>query len=383
MSVTMPSLELLRELSDEHVLAALLDEPHLTRAEIASRAGISKPTVGESVKRLVEAGVVIDTGERTTGRGRVGSYYALADDVGQALVVSIAPEGIVTELVDPYGAVIATASADVARPARPARVAACLVETVRRVQAGTGAPTRVAVVSAADPVDRRTGQLVRLPDAPFLLGELSPVKELTALVDGPIIVDNDVNWAARAERDAAAPGSMDDFVYLYLGEGLGCAVVADGEVRRGQNGLAGEIAHVITTGPDGRACTFTEIFARLDLRHYGSTAIDVDALIATVDGKTAHSRRVRTALGQAVAGILTAAVALTDPGAIVVGGPWGTHPAVLETIQTQAASLSRKPTLQAAAVTNAAPLTGARAEATARLRRTITQYRNTTMRSVP
>lgn len=378
----MPSLELLRELSDGLVLAALMDEPHLTRAEIASRAGISKPTVSESVKRLVEAGVVVDTGERTTGRGRAGSYYALADEVGQALVVSIAPEGIVTELVDPYGAVIATASAAVARPAQPTRVAASLVENVRRVQAGTGAPTRLAVVSAADPVDRRTGQLVRLPDAPFLLGELSPVTELTPLVDGPITVDNDVNWAARAERDTAAPGSMDDFVYLYLGEGLGCAVVADGEVRRGQNGLAGEIAHVVTTGPDGRACPFTEVFARLGLRHEGSTAIDVAALIALVTGNTARSRRVRTALGQAVAGVFTAAVALADPGAIIVGGPWGTHPAVLHSIETEAAGLSRQPTLRAATVTEAAPLAGARAEATAQLRHAITHYRKTTTGSM-
>ncbi len=235
-------------------------------------------------------------------------------------------------------------------------------------------------MSAADPVDRRTGQLVRLPDAPFLLGELSPVKALTPLVDGPILVDNDVNWAARAERDAAARRTLDDFVYLYLGEGLGCAVVADGEVRRGQNGLAGEIAHLVTTGPDGRACTFTEIFARLDLRHEGSTAIDVDALIATVDGNTARTRRVRTALGQAVAGVLAAAVALTDPAAIIVGGPWGSHPAVLETIQTHAAALSRQPTLRAATVTVAAPLAGARTETVALLRRAIIQYRHTNRR---
>jgi predicted NBD/HSP70 family sugar kinase len=42
---------------------------------------------------------------------------------------------------------------------------------------------------------------------------------------------------------------MDDFVYLYLGEGLGCAVVSDGEVRRGHAGLAGKISHLITAGP--------------------------------------------------------------------------------------------------------------------------------------
>ena len=54
----------------------------------------------------------------------------------------------------------------------------------------------LAVVSAADPVDRATGRLVHLPGAPFLLGELSPPDVLEGMVDGPVIVDNDVNWPA-------------------------------------------------------------------------------------------------------------------------------------------------------------------------------------------
>src|SRR5699024_4964255 len=101
-----------------------------------------------------------------------------------------------------------------------------------------------AAVSVADPVDRDTGRVVRLPDAPFLVGELDPPAVLQGVVDGPVQVDNDVNWAARAEREAGCAAGIDDFAYVHLGEGLGCAVVTDGEVRRGQHGLAGEIAHL-------------------------------------------------------------------------------------------------------------------------------------------
>ena len=77
MAPTKPSLELLRTLSDEHVLRALMAARRATRAEIATATGLSKPTISESVKRLSASGAVVDTGERTTGRGRVGTYYAL------------------------------------------------------------------------------------------------------------------------------------------------------------------------------------------------------------------------------------------------------------------------------------------------------------------
>ena len=105
MTPTKPSLALLREMSDEAVLRALMDSPRLTRAELAVLTGLSKPTVGEAVRRLNTAGLVRDTGERTTGRGGVGTYYALADETGLALAVSIAPQGVAVEAVDAGGGV--------------------------------------------------------------------------------------------------------------------------------------------------------------------------------------------------------------------------------------------------------------------------------------
>src|SRR3954469_15141094 len=38
-------------------------------------------------------------------------------------------------------------------------------------------------------------------------------------IGGPVLVDNDVNWAARGERYAVP--DLDDFAYLHLGEGPG------------------------------------------------------------------------------------------------------------------------------------------------------------------
>src|SRR3954468_14626677 len=89
-----PSFDLGRAITDEHVLRALMRHRRLTRAELAARSGTSTPTAGESVRRLTERGVIADTGERTPGgrgRGRVGSYYALAADARTALAPRLAP----------------------------------------------------------------------------------------------------------------------------------------------------------------------------------------------------------------------------------------------------------------------------------------------------
>src|SRR3954447_984601 len=370
MTPAKPSLDLLRSLTDEHVLRALMAEPRLTRAEIAARTGISKPTVGESVRRLTEGGLLRDTGERTTGRGRIGSYYALAEDLGVALVVSIAPDGIVAEAVDVQGQGLTRELEQVGRPARPARVSRALADASGRAAAAATGPVRLAGVSAADPVDRASGRLVHLPDAPFLVGELSPVDVLAPLVAGPVTVDNDVNWAARAERAAADPGELDDFAYLYLGEGLGCAVVADGEVRRGHGGLAGEIAHVLTRGAGARAVAFTEVFAQLGLRQPDSTAIDVPAMLGLLDSSS-PAQDARAALAEAIGGVVAALVALSDPAAVVLGGTWGNHPALFPTVTAELAGLPRHVAVLGAQVTAEPSLTGARDQALRELRAVI------------
>ena len=341
MAPTKPTLELLRSLSDEHVVRALMVQRRATRAELATATGLSKPTVSESVRRLDAAGAVVDTGERTSGRGRIGTYYALAP-AGHALVASLAPAGIVAETLDVYGDVVARAEAS----ADAADVAATL-----RASAGKG-PYRLAVVSAADPVDRATGRLVELPDAPFLLGELDPAAVLGDVVEGPVTVDNDVNWAARAEQRTG------DFVYLHLGEGLGCAVVSDGEVRRGHLGLAGEIAHVLTAGPGGTAMRLTEVFGTLGLRRPGSTAIDVAKLLRAAD--------LHDAIAGAVAGVLAAIVAFADPAVVVVGGDWGRE--LLGAIECAFLRAPRHVPLAPAAAGREPALTAAREAALRQLR---------------
>jgi predicted NBD/HSP70 family sugar kinase len=219
---------------------------------------------------------------------------------------------------------------------------------------------------------------VHLPGAPFLVGELSPAELLGEIVRGPIVVDNDVNWAARAERDAAevAGEAWADVVYLYLGEGLGGAVISDAEVRRGGSGIAGEIAHMITVGRDGAAVRFLDVFGELGLRHPQSTAIDVEALDKAIEDAD-QGPGVLGALARAIGGVLSSVVALCDPELVVLGGPWGGRPEVVDAIRAAGVGLRRPVEVRAAVVTERAPLSGARTAAIRALGDSIVDYRRT------
>jgi len=145
---------------------------------------------------------------------------------------------------------------------------------------------------------------------------------------------------------------------------VGCSVVSDGEVLRGHAGLAGEIAHVLTAGPGGLAMTLTEVFAALGLRRPGSTAIDVPALLHAVEARPGPAPE----LGRAVCGVLSATVALADPAVVLLGGPWGHHPAVLAAVADEFSRAPRHVPVRAAALDDEPALAGAREAALRELR---------------
>ena len=373
-----PSLDLLRSLTDEHVLRAVMNHGRLTRADIAARTGISKPTISESAKRLSAAGVLVDTGDRTSGRGRAGSYYTLAGSAGTALVVSIRPDAVSAETIDPFGTTVSETVVRLDRGVGPQDTARALTSAAQQAVQRTSAnsePFRIAVVSAADPVDRSTGRLVHLQDAPFMVGDLDPVGVLSPLVSGPVLVDNDVNWSARAEREASATG-LNDFVYLHLGEGLGCAVVSDGEVNRGHRGVAGEIAHVLTTGPQGLATPLTEVFAAVGLRRPGTTAIDVEQLRASHAQRQADGLTTLETIARAVHGVILAAIALADPEQVVLGGSWGRDQLLVDALTRRLASSPRRIPVRASRLADQPDHAGARTRALSELRTIIASRRD-------
>ena len=227
---------------------------------------------------------------------------------------------------------------------------------------------RLAVVSAADPVDRATGRLVHLPDAPFLVGELAPVELLAALVDGPVIVDNDVNWAARAERDAAdgrrsTTSSTSTSAKVWAARSSATARYAAGTPASPAR------SPTCSPRPAGRARSRSpRCSPHSACAGRASTAIDVERSAAR-SRLAARGLATRSdPVAAAVCGVLAAVVALADPEVVVIGGTWGTRPGGPRRDHRRVRRLPRHVPIRTARVTDRPSLAGARDHALARLR---------------
>ena len=230
---------LLRELNDRAALELLLAEGPLTRAQLSERTGVSKVTVSQMLARLEERALVMIAGEQAGGRGPNAALYSVIPssayvaglyvefDLVSVAVADVAGNRVADVSMDPHG------GDDPVGLVREAIGQAC-------ANAGISSETLSAVVIGSPGVlDPRTGAprlAVNLPT--WQEGVLDGLREV---LHTPVLIENDVNLAAMAERAGGTAAGLDDFAFVWLGMGLGLASVIGGQVRRGIGGAAGEI----------------------------------------------------------------------------------------------------------------------------------------------
>ncbi len=176
---------------------------------------------------------------RSQGRGR-WDPLTVGVDVGGTKVLA----GVVTS----SGRVLARDRRDT-----PGHDPAAVEATVADVVLGFAREHDVAAVGigAAGFVDAARANVLF---SPHLAWRDEPVRAaLMSRLGLPVVVDNDANTAGLAEARFGSGAGHRFVLCVTLGTGIGGALVLDGRVFRGANGMAGEFGHMQVV-PDGHLC---------------------------------------------------------------------------------------------------------------------------------
>ena len=106
-------------------------------------------------------------------------------------------------------------------------------------------------VAAAGFVDELGERVVFAPHLPWRDEDVR--SRLAERWGTPVVLDNDANCTAVAEATYGVAGGDGISVVVTMGTGIGGAVLVDGRVLRGRNGMAGEFGHMQVV-PDGQPC---------------------------------------------------------------------------------------------------------------------------------
>jgi predicted NBD/HSP70 family sugar kinase len=237
---------LLRELNDRAALDLLLPGIPLTRTQISEQTRVSKVTVAQILARLEERGLVTVVGQQEGGRGPNAALYSAVPSSAYVAGLYVELDGVSAGVADVTGRVVAEVSVNPNGAANPVELVRGAVDRACRTAGVEMSRLSAFVIGSPGVVDPQTGDrtlAINLPD--WHEGVLG---SLRGALNRPVIIENDVNLAAMAERACGAARGLDDFVLVWIGVGLGMSAFLGGKVHRGAAGAAGEIGYLPVPG---------------------------------------------------------------------------------------------------------------------------------------
>ncbi|WAL94298.1 ROK family transcriptional regulator [Streptomyces sp. Je 1-369] len=333
MPVSPASPSTARAINDRLALGLLQSEGPLTANQLKQLTGLSRPSVADLVERLQGSGLITVVGEAgAQRRGPNARLYGIVADRAHLAALDVRTESVSVVVTDLLGAVLAEASAPIGDSTGTGPAVERAVALVERT-AQEGGVQRLHTVGIGAPglIDPATGDLHDTSSLPAWHRHLAGT--LHERLGARVLVENETNLAARAERRDGAAHDRDTFVLLWLGDGVGAAVVLDGVLRRGASGGAGEIGFLPVPGtstlPSATSCEggFHTLACAAALRELGA---EHGILEPGMSGADVVRRAVETgedafldAAADRVAVGAAAMAAILDPGCVVLGGEVG------------------------------------------------------------
>jgi predicted NBD/HSP70 family sugar kinase len=326
---------LLRELNDRAALDLLLRGGMLTRTQISEYTGVSKVTVAQMLARLEERGLVTIVGEQAGNRGPNAALYSVVPSSAYVAGLYMESDLVSAEVADVMGRRVAEVSVNPNGADDPTELVRGVIE---RACASAGvdlARLSALVIGSPGVVDPHTGDprlAVNLP-----AWHEGALDALRGVLHKPVVIENDVNLAAMAERAAGAAVGVDDFVLVWLGGGLGLATMLGGQLHRGTAGAAGEIGylpvhgaplHTDITLPDNGGFQLlaggAAVRALAALHGFGApTAAEAVQAALAAQAAGPGSAAFLDDLAQRVAVGVASVCVVLDPGLVVLGGEVG------------------------------------------------------------
>ena len=249
--------ELLRAINRYRVLDSIRRFGPLSRADIGKRTALGRTTITEIITALSEEGVVGNVpDEAARGRGRPVEKLQINPDAAFVIGALVAVHQLSIVVTNLRADPLASVTIPVRTTRHPAETVAILLED----------GIKAAADQAKLRLDQITGIGVGIPgfiDAAHGVSYWSPAlgsqpiefaEMLRQQIGVPVVIENDANMAALAERWFGYGQDMDNFVLVTIEGGIGMGLFIHGDLYCGQHGMAAEFGHMKMQPHDGPQC---------------------------------------------------------------------------------------------------------------------------------
>ncbi|MFC6645796.1 ROK family transcriptional regulator [Granulicella cerasi] len=238
--VEVASSELTRDINRDLILEHIRAHQPVSRVELARISGLQPSTVSSIVEQLKEERWVKEGATIKTARGRRPTQLTLNDEL-LMLVADVRPHHAVLAVVDLNGHFLSRRlvplPSDVKKGCEVIAdgMAKLRDEHPGKIFEGVG-------LSVPGRVDPGTNRLVLVPNLQWKGYDVSG--DIGKRLGLKVELENDANACLLSELWFGHIDGLRNVVLIAISEGIGAAILAEGKLIGGGNGLAGEFGHI-------------------------------------------------------------------------------------------------------------------------------------------
>ncbi|WP_448522071.1 ROK family transcriptional regulator [Pseudothermotoga sp.] len=245
--MTISDLSTVREKNAATVLDILMNKK-LSRAELARETGLTKSTIGEIIREMIDIGILEEKEIVGGNIGRPRVKLGIRRDWAHVIGISVERDSVTVSLIDSTKNILKTREFVYDRSYNNADELLsdvyALVDELYEYSGKEGAKLKAIGIGIPGPLDPRTGKLGDIPNF-SVISNISPKELFERRYHLPVWVGNDADMAALGEKYFGCGRTMNSFIYVFLDKGIGAGIIINNELYIGMNGYAGEIGQLL------------------------------------------------------------------------------------------------------------------------------------------
>ncbi|QMV19441.1 ROK family protein [Granulicella sp. 5B5] len=298
----------------------------ISRADLARVSGLQRSTISLIVEDLIAEGWIVEGAVGHLPRGRRPTFLEI-NSRRAIIALDIHPSQTTIAVTDLAGRIITQQIVLV--PDGATKALNAIVNAIRKLLAAHEDLSFDGIgISLPGRADLNLQKLIFAPNLNWpVLSLKSKMERATGL---RVKMDNVANACALSEVWFGSSDGLHDLVVVNVSEGIGTGIFANGQLLRGESGLAGEFGHVQldADGPQcacgNRGCWEVLASNRAAVAAYaqltGTQPITFDALLKLSQKGDKHAITALTRMAENLGrGIRTICVALAPKEIVVVG----------------------------------------------------------------
>ena len=238
-----------REINRNLIFNLIRRRQPISRADLARLSGLQRSTVSLIVEELIVDRWVLEGSTGKLPRGRHPTFLHL-NNQRSVLAIDIHPSQTTIGVADIGGNVVSQSVVRI--PEDPAKAINAIIGAARKMIIAHPQNSFDGIgICLPGRTDLDTRKLIFAPNLHWPVLSIKPrIQRATSL---RVEMDNVANACALSEVWFGESDSQHDRVIVNVSEGIGTGIFANGELVRGEKGMAGEFGHV-QLDPNGPPC---------------------------------------------------------------------------------------------------------------------------------